>query len=142
LDLTQKAQKWPLLVLTEAFQIRLSILLIQKLKKTVFTSTIGKAENVEEWMLDKSYYKADFSSFKKPGNYKITIKIADQIYNSANFSIEENILAKRTISSIVHYYNKQRANTPEELEADKKCFYLEATKKSMFMADGAMHLVM
>jgi len=100
-----------------------------KTQKTVFTSTIGKAENVEEWMLDKSYYKADFSSFKKPGNYKITIKIADQIYNSANFSIEENILAKRTISSIVHYYNKQRANTPEELEADKKMLLFGSDKK-------------
>ncbi|WP_426484506.1 glycoside hydrolase family 9 protein [Flavobacterium sp. 2] len=100
-----------------------------KTQKTVFTSTIGKAENVEEWMLDKSYYKADFSSFKKPGNYKITIKIAGQIYNSASFAIEENILAKRTISSIVHYYNKQRANTPEELEADKKMLLFGSDKK-------------
>ncbi|MRX68862.1 beta-glucosidase family 9 [Flavobacterium resistens] len=100
-----------------------------KSQKTVFTSTIGKAENIEDWMLDKSYYKADFSSFKKPGNYKITIKIADQIYNSASFSIEENILAKRTISSIVHYYNKQRANTPEELEADKNMLLFGSTKK-------------
>ncbi|MHC0441639.1 glycoside hydrolase family 9 protein [Flavobacterium sp. 3-210] len=100
-----------------------------KTQKTVFTSTIGKAENVEEWMLDKAYYKADFSSFKKPGNYKITIKIADQIYSSASFAIEENILAKKTISSIVHYYNKQRANTPEELEADKNMLLFGSTKK-------------
>ncbi len=97
--------------------------------KTVFTSKIGKAESVEDWRLGKFYYRADFSSFQKPGNYKITFKIADQIYTSVRFAIEENILAKRTISAIVHYYNKQRANTPEELEADKNMLLFGSTKK-------------
>ncbi|KRD12542.1 glycosyl transferase [Flavobacterium sp. Root901] len=97
--------------------------------KTVFTAAIGKAENVKDWKLDQKFYKADFSSFQKPGNYKITFKAADQIYTSASFSIEEDILAKRTISAIVHYYNKQRANTPEELEADKNMLLFGSTKK-------------
>ncbi|UWY27857.1 glycoside hydrolase family 9 protein [Flavobacterium sp. TR2] len=97
--------------------------------KTVFTSKIGKAETVEDWKLGKYYYKADFSSFQKPGNYQVAFKIGDQTYSSARFSIEENILAKKTISSIVHYYNKQRANTPEELEADKNMLLFGSTKK-------------
>ena len=97
--------------------------------KTVFTSKIGKAESVDDWKLGNFYYKADFSSLQKPGNYKVSFKIADQIYTSVRFSIEEDILAKRTISSIVHYYNKQRANTPEELEADKNMLLFGSTKK-------------
>lgn len=97
--------------------------------KIVFTGKIGKAENVEDWNLGKFFYKADFSSFQKSGNYKVSLNIADQIYNSASFSIDENILAKRTISSIVHYYNKQRANTAEELEADKNMLLFGSTKK-------------
>lgn len=97
--------------------------------KTVFTSKIGKAESVDDWKLGSFYYKADFSSLQKPGNYKVSFKITDQIYTSAGFSIEEDILAKRTISSIVHYYNKQRANTPEELEADKNMLLFGSTKK-------------
>ncbi|MCV2483354.1 glycoside hydrolase family 9 protein [Flavobacterium sp. SH_e] len=97
--------------------------------KTVFTSKIGNAESVEDWKLGKLYYKADFSSFQKPGNYKISVKIEDQNYTSARFSIEENILAKRTISSIVHYYNKQRANTTEELQADKNMLLFGSSKK-------------
>lgn len=96
--------------------------------KTVFTALIGKPQNVDDWKLGEKFYKADFSSFQKPGTYKITFKIADQIYTSASFSIEENILAKRVISSIVHYYNKQRANTPEELEADKNIILYGSTK--------------
>ncbi|MTH15395.1 glycoside hydrolase family 9 protein [Flavobacterium sp. LC2016-01] len=100
-----------------------------KTNKTVFTGLIGKAQKVDDWKLGEIYYKADFSSFEKTGNYKITFKIADQIYESARFSIEEDILAKRTISSIVHYYNKQRANTPEELEADKNMLLFGSTKR-------------
>lgn len=97
--------------------------------KTVFTATIGKAQNVDDWNLGQTFYRADFSAFQKTGNYKITFNIADQIYTSASFSIEENILAKRTISSIVHYYNKQRANTPEELNADKNMLLYGSTKR-------------
>ncbi|MDQ6471906.1 glycoside hydrolase family 9 protein [Flavobacterium sp. LHD-80] len=100
-----------------------------KTNKTVFAGLIGKAQKVEDWNLGEIYYKADFSSFEKIGNYKITFKIADQIYESASFSIEEDILAKRTISSIVHYYNKQRANTSEELEADKNMLLFGSTKR-------------
>lgn len=33
------------------------------------------------------------------------------------------------ISSIVHYYNKQRANTPEELNTDKNMLLYGSTKK-------------
>lgn len=97
--------------------------------KIVFTALIGKAQSVEDWKLGKSFYQADFSSFEKAGNYKITFNIADQIYSSASFAIEDNLLAKRTISSIVHYYNKQRANTPQELEADKNMLLFGSTKK-------------
>ncbi|WP_134145549.1 glycoside hydrolase family 9 protein [Flavobacterium sp. 270] len=100
-----------------------------KTNKTVFTAAVGKSQSVDDWNLGRFFYEADFSSFQKSGNYKVTLKIADQIYTSASFAIEENILAKRTISSIVHYYNKQRANTPEELEADKNMLLFGSTKK-------------
>ncbi len=54
----------------------------------------------------------------KEGKYVISINIDGKTYNSNPFQIEENALAKLTISSIIHYYNKQRANTPGELAAD------------------------
>ena len=97
--------------------------------KTVFTSSIGKAQNVAEWNLGQTYYRADFSSFQKTGNYKVSVNIVGTRYDSPNFAIEENILAKRTISSIVHYYNKQRANTPDELNADKNMLLYGSTKR-------------
>lgn len=98
--------------------------------KIVFTAAVGKSQSVDEWKLGQLFYRADFSSFQKAGNYKITINVDGATYSSPNFSIEENILAKRTISSIVHYYNKQRANTPEELNADKNILLFGSTKRA------------
>lgn len=97
--------------------------------KTVFTSSVEKSQSVAEWKLGQLFYKADFSSFQKTGHYKITLNVDGVTYSSPNFAIEENILAKRTISSIVHYYNKQRANTPEELGADKNMLLFGSTKQ-------------
>jgi len=97
--------------------------------KIMFTALAGKAQSVEDWNLGKLFYKADFSSFGKTGKYKVTISIEGITYSSATFAIEENILAKRTISSIVHYFNKQRANTPQELEADKNILLFGSTKR-------------
>jgi hypothetical protein len=87
--------------------------------KTAFSAAIGSQQKVEDWYKDKIFYQADFSSLKKDGKYKLIITISGKKYTSEPFRITENALAKLTLSSIIHYYNKQRANTPEELEADQ-----------------------
>lgn len=84
-----------------------------------FTGTLSEPQKVADWYKDKVFYRADFSSLKKGGKYKLIINISGQRYTSEPFRITENALAKLTLSSIIHYYNKQRANTPQELEADR-----------------------
>jgi hypothetical protein len=87
--------------------------------KVTFSGSLGAAEKVEDWFKDKTFYQADFSSFKKDGKYKLTINISGKKSASEPFQIIQYGLAKLTLSSIIHYYNKQRANTSEELEADQ-----------------------
>jgi len=87
--------------------------------KVEFTAALGAQQKVEDWYKDKIFYQADFSSLKKDGKYKLIITISGKKCSSEPFRITENALAKLTLSSIIHYYNKQRANTPEELEADQ-----------------------
>src|ERR1700743_1451573 len=96
--------------------------------KTEFTGTLGVQEKVEDWYPDKVFYQADFSAFKKDGKYKLSLTIEGQTYTSDEFRIEDDALAKMTLSSIIHYYNKQRANTPQELEADKKLILFGSDK--------------
>ncbi|MDQ2863453.1 MAG: glycoside hydrolase family 9 protein [Bacteroidota bacterium] len=87
--------------------------------KIQFTGLLQNPQRIDEWMPGKFFYNADFSSFQKKGVYALTVSINGKLYTSYNFQIDENVMAKLTISSIVHYYNKQRANTTEELAADE-----------------------
>jgi hypothetical protein len=87
--------------------------------KTEFTGTFSAAQKVADWFPDKVFYQADFSKLSKAGNYKLQFAAGKEVFSSDKFTIEEGALAKLTLSSIIHYYNKQRANSPEELEADQ-----------------------
>jgi hypothetical protein len=103
--------------------------------KTEFTGNLNNPQSIDEWTPGKIYYKADFSSFQKSGKYKVSIIIDDKTYTSFPFEVEENALAKLTISSIIHYYNKQRANTPGELAADAH-MHMAGSDKTVDMRGG------
>ncbi len=100
-----------------------------------FSGVLSGPQTIDEWTPGKSYYSADFSAFKKSGKYSISITIDSKTYASYPFTIEENALAKLTISSIIHYYNKQRANTPAELEADAH-MHMIGSDKTVDMRGG------
>jgi hypothetical protein len=68
----------------------------------------------------KYYYLADFSTIKLSGKYQLVISIDNVEYQSPRFNIGAHALEKLTVPAIVHYYNKQRANTAQELAADSK----------------------
>jgi len=85
-----------------------------------YTGAIGNIMTVEDWAPGKLFYRLDFSSITKKGTYKVSIDINGQTYTSDEFSIDNNALAKLTIPSIIHYYNKQKANTETEIKADSK----------------------
>jgi len=86
--------------------------------KSEFMGVLSGPMTIDDWTLGKSYYQADFSAFEKAGKYIINVTADGQTTSSFPFKIEEDALAKLTLSSIIHYYNKQRANTPQEIEAD------------------------
>jgi len=103
--------------------------------KTEFTGTIDTPQTIEEWTPGKTYYQADFTPFRKTGKYSLSIVVDGKPYASYPFQIEEDALAKLTISSIIHYYNKQRANTPAELAADAH-MHMIGSDKTVDMRGG------
>jgi len=86
--------------------------------KSVFTDVLGVGQQINEWAPGKYFYKADFSSLKLNGRYKLSINVGGKEYTSGEFQIADNALATLTIPSVIHYYHKQRANTPTELAVD------------------------
>ncbi|MDN3548117.1 glycoside hydrolase family 9 protein [Mucilaginibacter aquaedulcis] len=93
--------------------------LINSSGKTVYSGRLKGPQQINEWAKGTYFYQADFSSFTKAGKYKVGVKINSKPYLSDEFEIGEDALALNTIPSIISYYNKQRANTPTELEVDK-----------------------
>lgn len=88
-------------------------------QKIIFTGKLGKPEKINSWDNSKYFYKADFSSVKSAGKYQLSFTYKGKKLSSYPFQIADHALASLTIPSIIHYYNKQRAHTPQELKADK-----------------------
>ena len=60
-----------------------------------------------------------FLPFINPEIFKLQVTIDGTKCESYEFKVEEQALGKIAIPAIVNFFNKQRANSPEELEADK-----------------------
>jgi len=104
-------------------------------KHVEFTGTLDVPQTIDEWTPGKTYYKADFSAVNKPGKYTLGIFVNGTLSFSYPFKIDDDGLAKLTISSIIHYYNKQRANTPQELAADAH-MHMIGSDKTVDMRGG------
>jgi hypothetical protein len=96
--------------------------------KVVFTGNLKGPEQIEDWVKGAFFYQADFSSFKQSGKYKLSISVSGKSYFSDTFELNENALAVNTLPSIISYYNKQRANTPTELDVDKAVILFGSNK--------------
>lgn len=94
--------------------------LVNAANKQVFNGTLSKPQQINEWMPGRNFYPADFSAFHRPGKYRLLLTVNGKSYRSTPFQIKTNALATLTLPSILHYYRRQRANTPAELAADKK----------------------
>ncbi|MGN8068439.1 glycoside hydrolase family 9 protein [Mucilaginibacter sp. SG564] len=96
--------------------------------KVAFTGALKGPEQIEDWVKGAFFYQADFSSFKQAGKYKLSISVNGKVYLSDGFEISENALAINTLPAIINYYNKQRANTPTELDVDKAIILFGSNK--------------
>lgn len=87
--------------------------------KAVYSGKVGPSEQVTDWSSDIWYSRIDFSAFHQSGNFKLRVSVGGTKCDSYEFKVEEQALGKIAIPAIVNFFNKQRANSPEELEADK-----------------------
>jgi hypothetical protein len=86
--------------------------------KTVFSGALKDVQTCADWFPGRFFYRADFSAFHRAGHFKLRVAARGKIYDSFPFEIGGNILAAQTIPAIIGFYRHQRANSPEELQAD------------------------
>lgn len=94
-----------------------------------FSGRLGKSEKVEDWSDETRYNKIDFSALKKTGTFKIQLKVDGKTYESYNFKIGTKALGTITIPAILGFFQHQRANSPEELGADKQLLLYGSDKR-------------
>jgi type 1 glutamine amidotransferase len=88
--------------------------------QVLFSKKTMPAAPIKDWFENKLFYKLDFSAFNQSGSFKLKVIQKGKVYYSNAFTIASKGLTQLTIPSIIQYYNYQRANTKEELEADVK----------------------
>ena len=94
----------------------------------VFTGSLEKGVAVKEWSPGIFYSEANFTSFQKPGNYKIVVNYNGKEYSSYDFQIGDNVLGKTAIPAIVNFFYHQRASSLQEQEADKSIILYGSNK--------------
>ena len=86
---------------------------------TVFEGTLGAGQECTNWFPGKYFYRADFSSFQRPGHFQLQVDLDGKSYSSFDFEIGKNAPAMQTVPAIISFYQHQRANTPQELKTDE-----------------------
>ncbi|RXF69770.1 glycoside hydrolase family 9 protein [Arcticibacter tournemirensis] len=91
-----------------------------KYPQIVFTARSGKAEEIADWERGIWYSRIDFSAFAGEGEFKLAIKHQDAVFQSGTFHINRNGLAKVVLPAVAGFFHHQRADSQEELQADRK----------------------
>lgn len=71
--------------------------------KTIYSGAVNKWKNWQFWTLD-------FSSYTKPGTYRIDLVLPSGPVSSYPFIIGKNVLEAATISDVVYYFKGQRSS--------------------------------
>lgn len=87
--------------------------------KPLFSGRLSQSEKVMDWSDNSWYSRINFTDFTKEGYFKIKVSIAGKDYESHHFRIGNAAIGKISIPAIVGFFNHQRANSPEEKDADK-----------------------
>ena len=82
--------------------------------KVVFSGTAEAAGHVDRWG-DRTYWKADFSTFRTPGHYILRVATADSVVSSCTFPIDDDLLERTTLSNVLFYFKGQRASGDMDL---------------------------
>ena len=77
--------------------------------KNVLQGNLQPSGQVDGWG-DNTFWIADFSSWKTPGDYVLRISSREGETSSCSFAIDDDILERNTLSSIVDYFKGQRAS--------------------------------
>jgi len=85
--------------------------------KSVYAGDLKAAGHVFDWN-GRTFWIADFSGWRKPGHYVLHVHTESGEAQSCPFEIQDDILERDTLSSVIFYFKGQRSSGPFD-EADR-----------------------
>lgn len=85
-----------------------------------YEGKLAEPVKCEDWFTGRNFYRVDFSAFAETGKFHLEVEDKGKTWSSADFEIGDQALAKLAIPAITGFYKHQRADSKEELEADKQ----------------------
>lgn len=82
--------------------------------KTVYAGDLKPAGQVFDWK-GRTFWIADFSSWRQPGHYAIRVHKETGEAQSCSFEIQDDILERDTLSNVIFYFKGQRSSGPFDL---------------------------
>ena len=76
--------------------------------KAVLSGAWKPAGRVDRWA-KREFWTADFTVWKKPGQYRLVAQTKSGTISSCGFSIDADILERATLSNVLFYFKGQRA---------------------------------
>ena len=77
--------------------------------KIVLRGDLKPSGQVDAWG-ESTFWIADFSAWKTPGQYVLRVSSREGESTSCPFAIDENLLERNTLSNIVYYFKGQRSS--------------------------------
>lgn len=105
------ASKRALIMATAGEQPNRFELIDSKTNKVVFSAVLTPSHEVKNWR-GRVFWTADFSSWKKPGDYILAATSKTDQARSCSFDIDNNLLEQKTLSNAVFYFKGQRSSGP------------------------------
>lgn len=78
-------------------------------RKIVFSGRVKDAGTVDRWT-GMRFWFADFSVWRKPGHYILSIHGPSGETGSCEFAIQQDLLERNTLSNVIFYFKGQRAS--------------------------------
>ncbi len=85
----------------------------------VFQGALTSGQDCADWFPGRYFYRMDFSAFLQPGQFRLHLEENGKSCDSFDFEIGKNVLETETVPAIIGFFHHQRANSPQELEADR-----------------------
>ncbi len=77
--------------------------------KSVLSGRLKPAGQVERWSA-RTFWLADFSTWRKPGRYELATQTKAGMSTSCEFQIQDDLLERNTLSNVLFYFKGQRAS--------------------------------